>query len=1037
MRVDSWFPLSAAVLLAAGIPAAQAAAPMASPEELPRVPPTPPAEALKTFRLKPGFRLELVAAEPLVVDPIALSFDEDGRLFVVEMRDYSERRPERLGRIRRLEDTDGDGRFDRSTVYVDDLPWPTAVFCYGGGVFVGATPDLLFCKDTDGDGRADVREVVFTGFAADYAPFATNQLNVQALLNSLNWGLDNRIHGATSLSGGRVTSPKQPSQPPVELRGRDFAFDPRTFTLVSEPGGGQHGLSFDDTGRRFVSHNSDHVQTFLYDDRYAARNPAFLAPGPRVSIAVDGPAAEVFRISPEEPWRVLRTRWRVAGLVPGPIEGGGRASGYFTSATGVTIYRGDAWPEAFRGDAFVADCGSNLVHRKKLRPDGVSLKAERPADEQRVEFLASTDPWFRPVQMANGPDGALYIADMYREVIEHPWSLPPGLKEFLDLNSGNDRGRIYRIVPEGFRQPKPPRLSRATSAELVALLAHPNGWHRDTAARLLYERQDRSAVPALVALLESSPRPLGRLHALWTLDGLGALTPARLRRALDDADGRVREHAVRLSETFVRDGHLPDDLAAKVLALADDAQPRVRYQVAFTLGEFRHPRRVDALARIIRRDAADPWVRTAVLTSLAEGALELFHELVGRGSMDEGGRQLAHDGDTAKGERPASGFESPAAWSGGSADGVGASDAMTEFLRQLVTVLGAQNQPDAVAEVIDHLAERAKPAAAFELAGALAEGLQRAGGSLARADTGGKLRALSAKALALAQDPHAEEPLRLAAAHWLGGTTFEEAGQALTALLAPGQPPSLQLAAIRALSRFRHDGVAGALLQWWTSYTPRVRDEALATLLARAERAAALLTALEQGAVPRAALTPTQRDFLRNHGDHRVRERAIRFFAESPAGGREAVIERFRPALELAGDAARGKVVYQERCASCHRLAGEGYALGPDLETVRHAGKEKLLVNLLDPNREVAPNYVSYLVETRSEESWSGLIVNETPASLTLRRANGEETVIPRAEAVTIRSQGLSLMPEGLEADLTLQGMADLLEYVMTATPRE
>ena len=322
-----------------------------SEKDLPRVPPTEPNKTLATFQIKKGFRLELVAAEPLVVDPIAMSFDEDGQLFVVEMRDYSERRPERLGRIRRLEDTDSDGHFDKSTVYVDNLPWPTAVFCYGGGVFVGATPDILYCKDTDGDGVADVREVVFTGFASDYAPYETNRLNVQALMNSFSWGLDNRIHGSASMSGGKVHLGENPfvhewlrnaskgspspggegpgegeprssrsgsSNSPVDLRGHDFSFDPRTLDLRAESGGAQHGMSFDSRGRKFVCSNSDHIQLVMFEDRYASRNPFFAIPSARVSIAADGPAAEVFRISPDEPWRVIRTRWRVAGLVPGP-----------------------------------------------------------------------------------------------------------------------------------------------------------------------------------------------------------------------------------------------------------------------------------------------------------------------------------------------------------------------------------------------------------------------------------------------------------------------------------------------------------------------------------------------------------------------------------------------------------------------------------------------------------------------------------------------------------------------------------------------
>src|ERR1043166_4838175 len=232
--------------------AALGAEPQVDPSQLPRVPPTESAKALATFRVKTGFHLELVAAEPLVVDPIALSFDENGRLYVVEMRDYSERRADRLGRIRLLEDTDGDGRFDKSTVFTDNLPWPTAVICWNGGVFVGATPDIFYCKDSDGDGVADVRETIFTGFASDYAPFPTNKLNVQALLNSFTWSLDNRIHGATSFSGGEghpVDSPfvsawrkgtSAVSQVVLDLRGRDFSFDARTLEMRAESGGGQY-----------------------------------------------------------------------------------------------------------------------------------------------------------------------------------------------------------------------------------------------------------------------------------------------------------------------------------------------------------------------------------------------------------------------------------------------------------------------------------------------------------------------------------------------------------------------------------------------------------------------------------------------------------------------------------------------------------------------------------------------------------------------------------------------------------------------------
>jgi len=306
--------------------------------ELPRLAPLEPAEALASFRLRPGFRIEQVAAEPLVRDPVAMAFDEDGRLFVVEMRGYSEWYEDRLGSVRLLEDTDGDGRFDTSSLFAEGLAWPTAIACWKGGVFVAAAPDVFYLADTDGDGRADRREHVFTGFGLD---------NVQGLVNSFRWGLDGRIHGAGSLCAGEIVSVAEPSSPAVQIRGRDFAFNPRTRALEATSGGAQHGLSFDAFGRKFLSANSDHVQLVMFEDRYAARNPFLPAPRARLSIAADGGQADVFRVSPVEPWRIVRTRLRVQGIVSGPVEGGGTAAGYFTGATGVTIYRGDAFPSEY------------------------------------------------------------------------------------------------------------------------------------------------------------------------------------------------------------------------------------------------------------------------------------------------------------------------------------------------------------------------------------------------------------------------------------------------------------------------------------------------------------------------------------------------------------------------------------------------------------------------------------------------------------------------------------------------------------------
>ena len=979
------------------------AAPEVDLNELKRLPPVEAKDALKTFKVRSGFRLELVAAEPLIRDPIEICFDENGRMFVVEMIDYSELRDAKphLGRIRMLEDTDGDGRFDKSTVFVDDLPWPTGVFWANGGLYVAATPDIWFCRDTNGDGKADTRELVFTGFAIDYAPYATNQLNMQAMLNSLRWGLDNRIHGCTAPNGGEITSPRSGATNTVNVRGRDFAFDPRTLRLAVEAGGGQYGMAFDDRGRRFTCNNSDHIRVFMYDAHYAARNPFFNLPPALQSIAVDGPAAEVFRTSPDEPWRVIRTRWRVSGAVPGIIEGGGRASGYFTSATGLMIYRGDAWPEEYVGDAFIADCGSNLVHRKKVRPDGMALKAERPADEQRTEFLTSTDTWFRPVQLANAPDGSLYVIDMYREIIEHPWSLPPSLKKHLDLNAGNDRGRIYRIVPDRYRQPKSPRLGQTGSAELVKVLEHRNAWHRETAARLLYERQDKAAVPALERLLRESQSPLGRMHALHVLDGLGALNAGHLQQALDDADERVREHAVRLTEGLVGVApvsRLPAEisepspaLASHLLRLTNDPSIHVRYQLAFTLGEVSHQGKIPALAAIVHRDAADSWVRAAVLSSLARDSGAMFRELTVTPATIPAGLQ--------------------------------------PFLRELVQVIGARPDTNDVAAVLDFVAQSTDPALAFALIHGLGEGLQRARAALPAES----IRPVIARAAMLAADRSQPAAARVEAVELLALTTFAESGARLLSLLELNEPQTVQLAAMHTLGRFTDAKIGPALTQRWTSLTPRLREETLRVLLARPERATALLQAVEEHTIRRADLASTQIDFLTNHRDAALRSRAIQLLTSATKGTRHDVVTAFQPALSLSGDVGRGKKIFVERCASCHRLGGEGFLLGPDLVSVRNAGKEKMLINILDPSREVLPQYLAYEVETKDDETLQGVLVDETPTAITLRQTYAKDAVIPRANIASIRSHGRSIMPDELEAGLKPQDMADLLEFVGTA----
>lgn len=959
--------------------------PEPDPAELPRIPPREPEAALASFELAPGFRLEQVACEPLVTDPIALSFDEEGRLFVVEMRDYPESREERLGRIRLLEDTDWDGKFDRSTVFADGLPWPTGVICYEGGVFVAASPDILYFKDTDGDGAADLRRVVLTGFGEQ-----ETALNVQRLPNSFNWGLDNRIHGASG-HGGRIVTADRPGAGAVDLLGRDFSFDPRTLQIRPESRGGQYGMSFDDAGRKFSCSNSDHIQFLVYEDRYASRNPYYPAPLTLASIADDGPAAPVFRLSPDEPWRVVRTRWRVQGLVRGPIEGGGRPSGYFTSATGITIYRGHAFPPEYRGNAFVADVGSNLVHRKVLHPDGVALLARRAPGETRREFLASRDNWFRPTQLANAPDGTLYLTDMYREVVEHPWSIPESIRRHLDLTSGRNRGRIYRIVPEGFTQPPPPRLGSATTAQLVVTLAHPNGWHRDTASRLLYERRDPAAVPLLEKLLLDPRSPQGRLHALYALDGLQALEESHLLRALQDPDPAVRKHAARLAEKGLP-GQSPSGRLWTVLSrLHKDPDPSVRFQLALTLGEFHPPDQESLAVELLSQDLENPWLQAAILTGLTRGTESLFRHLLDRSSL----------------------VQSPSG---------------KAFLEELVQIAGARNDPTEVPKIAARIQQIPDAALRFRLVAGLAEGLERAGRP---ADTLQPFQPLIRRALQELANPRASEEARVQAARLLGLTRSEEAKPLLITLLGPESPPPLQQTAITALSRFSDPEVADAVLTRWKSLTPGLQAPLLDWLLSRPQHIRRLLQAIEDGTILRSELSASQLQFLRFRPDPELREWALGLLGPASLETRQQVIQNSSAALELQGDAKQGGALYLEQCSQCHRLEGEGFRVGPDLETVRGDGKEKLLTSILDPNREVAPQYLSYLVELKEGEILTGIVLAEDSHAVTLLQARGIQRELQRSRIRSIRRLNQSLMPEGLEVGLTPQDLADLLAFLL------
>lgn len=958
--------------------------------ELPRIAPLMPEEALSSFEVLPGFKMDQVAAEPLVADPIALSFDERGRMFVVEMRDYSEEYDQRLGLIAMLEDTDEDGHFDKRSTYVSDLAWPTAVICYDGGVFVGVPPDILYCKDTTGDGVADIREVVYTGFSLK---------NVQGLLNTFQWGLDNQIYGATSTSGADVKPGNDPAALPISLRGRDFTIEPKSRKLTPISGGGQHGMSFDAWGRRYVSSNSDHIQQIMFDDNYLARNPYLAAPTAHVSIATDGPAATVYRLSPVEPWRIVRTRLRAKGIVPGIVEGGGQPAGYFTGATGVTIYRGDAWPKEYYGNAFVGDVGSNLIHRKTIDESAIQLKASR-ADEN-TEFVRSKDIWFRPAQYANAPDGTLYIMDMYREVIEHPASLPPIIKQHLDLTSGRDRGRIYRVLPEGYKQRPLPRLDEADTNELVLTLDHDNGWHQDTAARLLYEQQDPAAAPALRILLVKGKNPQGRLRALYALKSLGALTAKDVITGLNDRSPKVREHAIHHAEAFLDSD---ESVMDAVVAQLNDPTPQIRYQLAFSLGAATGARRNQAIADLLLADLDDEWIQLAAKSSLYTGADEVLQMV------------LANDAFRGNAKAPA-------------------------LVEELAKFAGATGSRETLASTVNDIEQLQGADAALAQAAVrgIITGMQMGGqGTLAPEVLAGSTQAralldgMIAEARTISADSAQEAPKRIAAIGNLAFAPAEATLPLLGEILAGQNASEVQVAAIRTLSGYDAEAGADALLAHFSAFSPAVRAQAVETLFSRKAWVGRLLAAIESGAFSAKDLDSNRIHFLLNHSDAAIKEKAVALLGAQAPTARDQVVEAYRPALTMAGDKEKGRALFIEQCSKCHQLEGQGFAVGPDLSAIGNRGAEAILLNVLDPNREINPAYVNYTVETLDLETYSGLISGETATSITLSRASGEADTILRVNIESVESAELSLMPEGLEAAIDQQGMANLIAYLVS-----
>lgn len=961
--------------------------------------PRSPEQSLQAMTTRPDMQIELVAAEPLVTDPIAFDWGPDGRMWVVEMRDYPagmDGQGKPGGRIRVLTDTNNDGRYDHAQIFLDNIPFPTGVKVWRQGILVTAAPEIFYAEDTNGDGVADQREVLYLGFVEG---------NQQHRVNGLQWGLDNWLHIANGDSGGTVRSLKTGESIPIG--GRDLRIEPDSGRLIAESGMTQYGRATDDWGHWFGCNNTYPIWHYVLSDTDLRRNPHFAPSDIRHHVSVTPGAAPVFPTS--------RTLPRFNDF---------HMADRFTSACGLTIYRDRLLGDAFAGNYFVCEPVHNLVQREIMTASGLTFQSQRASDELDREFLSSADHWFRPVMARTGPDGALWIADMYRLVIEHPEWIPAQWQAKLNLRAGDDMGRIYRVFPQNV-SPRPfPRLDQMSTAERVAALQSDNGWVRDMAQQLLIWNPTPETPDLLARLLRETKQPLARLHALATLHGLKQLSEATLQVGLQDAHPGVRQHTWRLAG-----GRLANSsglLEVALLQLQQEEDPRVLLQATLAMGDTDS----EALARMVMARIAnrlsDPYLSQAVLSSIHEQNLTALMETL-----------LQHWVPVTD---PAVEAGRVNVWHGLLRYVVasGKQDLFQSFVRAL---LPSHTDP-AHAGVTTAVQQRLQqdPHGNLWRIEALTELLSGVGDSDPQnwsPDVIARLEQIFdlADEVTSATEPDLE--LQAALARLLGHAKWNAgaAQQRLRGWLSPRTAPDVQVAVVRSLARYPDDVVAEYFLEDWSAHSPALRNEILDVVFSRNYWIKIFLQAVQAGRIPTSHIDATRRQQLVQHRNQSIRQLANEVLASQVQSNRQALIEQYVAVPEHVPDVERGRSVFRQHCAACHHLDGVGHRVGPDLAAFMDKSDLGLLTAILDPNRAIEDRYQDYLILSEDGRQHRGLISNETSNSLTLLAQEGKQIELLRNEIEEMAATGLSLMPEGLEKDIAPPAMADLLVYLRSSVP--
>lgn len=969
--------------------------------------PLPPEASLRSIQMRPGMEVELVVSEPLVVDPVAIDWDIDGRLWVVEMNDYPlgmNGAYEPGGSIKILQDTDRDGHYDKSTVFLDGLAFPTGVTTWGQGALISAAPDLIYAEDTNGDGKADKKEVWYTGFAT---------VNYQARINSITLGLDNWLYGANGLIGGDILpvamwKNNNEKQTPISIRRHDFRFNPWSGVLETVSGLTQQGRVRDDFGHWFGCSNGSLIYHFPVHSTVMERNPHLIQPPSQQFTWKETDANQLYPVSePLERFNDLGHLNRV------------------TSACGLGLYRDTLLGPEFEGNAFTCEPVHNLVRRTILERNGNTFSGGRAEDEKTSEFLASTDQWFRPSQVRTGPDGALWVVDMYRFLMEHPIWIRPARLSKLDPRAGDQMGRIYRIFPKGKRpelfqgltptQPDPSSIpDTAVTSVLTSAMTSPNGTLRDLAHQHLVLNQDKTVTTELQKLAKHHPDASVRVQSLCVLDGLKALTPELVRHGFADEHPGVRTQAARLAESFI---NIDASILPHLLLLLKDPDAQVRSRAVAAL----HPdflkdlepeafkEVVSAIGLFLLENTNDPYA-SAMAWSASSRYLD---EITDRMMQAWGKETVRVDALLPTLIRLADKWHNE--------------NVMTVIADHIIN---ADNEGTITDKTLTRLSTFVEHSNRWKLNYWIDP---RYG--IPQPDMYDRFLAILKKARELAASSNESPETRAKCISLLGWDPRKEETDLnlLTSMIDKQDSEVILSAVFKSLSRFTAENLPERLLQLWDTSSPGIRRAMIQVMLQRSNWTSSLLTHAEKHPGIWPEIPSTRREALQRHKDQDIRTAVIRLQDKRSNTERGTVLTNFLPAARLTGDPARGKEWFIQRCSICHLLDETGKAIGPDLLELTDKSPESLMMAIIDPNKAVLDQYIVYEIETQDGRSLSGVVTEASKSGLSYKNALGEMESLSQDIILSIRATGLSLMPEGLEEGMSHQDMADLTAFIARA----